>query len=81
MWKSILKSVLQSKAEWAKNYNDQGIDVTKIESLAQFNQLPVLKKSELPFGKGRTFPLLGLFRRMRWLESLSPQVQSMILKG
>lgn len=59
MWKSILKSVLQSKAEWAKNYNDQGIDVTKIESLAQFNQLPVLKKSELPFRQRENFPFAG----------------------
>lgn len=59
MWKSILKSVLQSKAEWAKNYNDQGIDVTQIESLAQFNQLPVLKKSELPFRQRENFPFAG----------------------
>lgn len=58
MWKSIL-SVLQSKAEWAKNYNDQGIDVTQIESLAQFNQLPVLKKSELPFRQRENFPFAG----------------------
>jgi phenylacetate-CoA ligase len=59
MWKSILTSVLQTKTEWANYYRAQDIDISKVESLAQFNQLPVLKKNELPMRQREKFPFAG----------------------
>jgi phenylacetate-CoA ligase len=59
MWKSILTSVLQTKTAWVKYYLEQDIDMTKIESLDQFNQLPVLKKNHLPVQQGENLPFAG----------------------
>jgi phenylacetate-CoA ligase len=59
MWKSILSSVLQTKTAWVNYYLEYDIDITKIESLDQFNQLPVLKKNHLPVQQRESLPFAG----------------------
>jgi phenylacetate-CoA ligase len=59
MWKSILSSVLQTKTAWVNYYQEHNIDLTKIETLDQFGQLPVLKKNQLPVQQRENLPFAG----------------------
>jgi phenylacetate-CoA ligase len=59
MWKSILSNVLQTKTAWVNYYLEHDIDITTIESLDQFNQLPVLKKNHLPGQQRENLPFAG----------------------
>lgn len=59
MWQTIIQNVLQTKTHWKQYYAEQGIDLQNINTEEQFNQLPVLRKSDLPQMQQQQLPFAG----------------------